>query len=34
MNLFQFEVHKYSNGDNFKEHDKHINSSWRIIYIP
>lgn len=30
---FQFEVHKYSNGDNSEEHDKYFNSNWRTIYI-
>ena len=30
---FQFEVHKYSNGDYSEEHDKYFNSNWRIVYI-
>ena len=30
---FQFEVHKYSNGDSSEEHDKYSNSNWRIVYI-
>lgn len=31
--LFQFEIHKYCNGDNSEEYDKYFNSYWRVVYF-
>lgn len=31
---FQFEIHKYCNGDNFEECDKHNDCNWRTLYFP
>lgn len=31
---FQFEIHKYRNGDNFEECDKHNDCNWRTLYFP
>lgn len=30
----QFEIHKYCNGDNSEEYDKHYDSNWGVIYFP
>ena len=33
MFWFQFEIHKYCNGDSSEECDKYFNSNWRIVHI-